>query len=130
MSNKGKKFTRDDLPAITRQRLNNGQVSEAETQRLSQWLADQTERHKVVAVADDGTEIIAEELAERAMRHFAHDGQALDPQVLAALRGMMSLTPTQRCGVLDAFDDDAELRNPFKAPEPEPKREPPKKGKK
>lgn len=117
MSNKGKVFTREDLPRGTQQRIKNKQASEDELARLDKWLADQTERNKVVAVDKDGGEITAEELPERAMRIYAQtDEGTIDPVILARLRDLAALTVEQRSVVLNAFDMDAELANPFAKP--------------
>jgi hypothetical protein len=116
MSNKGKTFTHADLPRGTQQRIKNKQVGEAELAKIDQWLADQTERNKVVAVTEDGTELIAEELTERSLRYWATDGEALVPEVLVQLRNLMTLSPDHRTLVLQAFDEMGDVINPFKAP--------------
>lgn len=122
MSNKGKMFTREDLPRLTQQRINNKQVSEAELKRLDAWLAAQTERNRVVAL-DGDIPIIAEELEERAIRRHSGVGEdhGPDTDVLVQLRNLMRLTPEQRVYVLESFEMDGALINPFSPPpEPEP----------
>lgn len=123
MSNKGKTFTHADLPRFTQQRIKNKQVSEDELKRIDQWLADQTERYKVVAVTGNCTKLIAEELAERAIRFWASEERGeIDTQVLVQLRNMMTLTPDQRACVCNAFindnDEMGDLVIPFDEPEP------------
>lgn len=111
MSLKGRKFTREDLPRITQQRIKNKQVSETELAQLDAHLDRQTARYAIVAM-DGSTPIIAEELDERLMRHHAKG----DSEVLKSLRNLMTLTPEQRDRVLDAFDNFSSLVNEFDAP--------------
>jgi hypothetical protein len=113
---KGHTFTHADLPRATQLRIKNKQVGDAELKRLDEALAARTERFKVVAM-DGETPLIAEELPERCARHWAsdEDGQ-IDSPVLAQIRAMLTLTPEQRAKVLDAFDMEGELANPFNPP--------------
>lgn len=114
MSNKGKTFTREDLPRLTQQRIKNKQVGEAELKQIDDWLAAQTERNKIVAYEGD-TPLIAEEIAERAIReHAKDDSGAIDPTVLSLLRSLDALNDTQRRQVLGAFDETRALVLPFK----------------
>ncbi len=124
MSNKGKVFSRADLPRITQQRIKNKQVGEAELKRLDDHLAAQTERNKVVAL-DGNIELIAEELDERAVRYHAtvetDTGYELDSPVLVQLRNMLSLDEEQRTMVLMAFGPNGDLIHPFTEPAEAPK---------
>lgn len=123
MSNKGKTFTHADLPKMTQLRLKNGQVQQAEKDRLDAWLASQTERYKIVAMHGE-VPIIAEELDERLIREHAtisnEEGiESIDTAVLVQLRNLMQLTPEQRVYVLESFEMDGNLVNGFDPP-PEP----------
>lgn len=128
MSNKGKTFTHADLPRMTQLRIRNGQVGEDERKRIDQWLTDQTERNRIVAM-DGGTPVIAEELTERLVRAHATTGAngETDADILVALRNLMRLTPEQRVFVLESFEVDGALVSPFDPPPSEAK---PKKAKK
>jgi len=112
MSNKGKTFTRADLPRMTQLRIKNKQVGEAELKAIDDWLDAQTARNKIVAY-DGETPLIAEELHERSMRLHATVNGAIDPAVLALLRALDALSPLQRSYVLGAFDDQDNLVLPF-----------------
>jgi N-dimethylarginine dimethylaminohydrolase len=115
MSNKGKKFTEADLPRFTQQRIKHKQLKAGEAEAIKARLAALTERNKIVAKMDDGTPLIAEELAERAMRVHATTAEGIDGAVLSALRTLQTqLTPEQRSRVLGGFDDESRLVIPFK----------------
>ncbi len=116
MSNKGKDFTHSDLSHFTQARIKNKQVGPEELERIDAHLAAQTERNRIVAIDDDGNEIITEELLERAMRHHASLAGETDGVVLASLRSLMALTGEQRDQVLSSFDEGADLLIPFDPP--------------
>lgn len=97
---KGKVFTPQDLRASTRSSL---------TEEQQQVRVDAlTERYRIVAT--DGDEAIcAEELIQRVLNK-------LSPKVKRIAGAMMLLTPEARLEVIQAFDAEGGLINPFSRP--------------
>jgi hypothetical protein len=96
---KGKKFTDEDLHA----RVRNTWPED----RRRAYLAAQTDRYKVVATADDGEPLIAEELNQVILNR-------LSPAARRIAGAMMLASSAVRIEVLRAFETDGNLKNPFK----------------
>jgi len=110
MSLKGKTFTVEDMSAAhlhSIQQEANGDA-EAIAAAISAWATEQTERYRIVAVDEDtGTDIIAEELAQRVLNRLSPKGRRVAGM-------MMRLDPAFRTEILAAFSAEGILNVPFK----------------
>jgi len=95
MSNKGKTFTFDDLPARCKW----------SSERKQAWCDEMTEKFKIVAM-DNGSPVIAEEVDECILIRL---GEVARPMA----RMLLNMPIENRRRVLGAFDADGELINPL-----------------
>lgn len=100
---KGKEFTELDLPS----RATAGPRA-LTPEEIEAWCAKQTERYRVVAIDEEnGRHIIAEELNQRVLN-------TLSTKARRQAGAILMLDAATRREILSAFDQDGNLKIPFK----------------